>query len=241
MLRYLMGVDDSDSAKSPSTGDLVRRLAELLQVERQVEPQGVTRHQLLVKKQIRYTAHNSAMCILLDAEDIEGVWETARDFLSFESERGSNPGLCLSRWDNVSQDVIAWGRRAKEELLTMEDAQGVASRSRVRMAAIKGEGTGVIGALAAVGLHRQGNDGRFVWLPGLFTLQGTHSVGDIFDKSGIDRVCTLEEVELPIGDIVEVGAWVRPVLRNGQATLYVEQKKDGWVVLDKEHVKNLSS
>ncbi len=238
--KFLIGVDDSDSAKSPSTGDLVRRLAELLQVERQVAPRGVTRHQLLVKKQIPYTAHNSAICVAIEAEDVEGVWETARDFLSFESERGSNAGLCLCQNESVKQEVIDWGHRAKEEVLKLEEAQQVASRSNVRAAIIKGNGTGLIGALAAVGLHREGNDGRFVWLPGLFDLQGACSVGDIFKKSGIDRVCTLEGVELPITDIVEVGAWTRPMLRNGEATLFVERKKNGWVVLDKEHVKELS-
>ena len=238
---YLIGVDDSDSPKSPSTGDLVRQLAELLQLERLAAPQGVTRHQLLVNKHIRYTAHNSAMCVSITTEDMEAVWETARDFLSLESERSSNAGLCLCQWDAVNRDVIAWGRRAKEELLTAEAAQQSAARSSVRMAAIKGLGIGVIGALAAVGLHREGNDGRFVWLPGLFELQGSCSVEDIFERSGIDRICTLEEVELPIGEAVEISPWTRPLLRNGQATLFVERKKRGWVVLNKEQLKDLSN
>jgi len=239
--RYLMGLDDSDSARSPSTGDLARRLAEVLETERTVEPKGVTRHQLLVKKQIPFTAHNSAMCIVFDTEDGEGVWETARDFLAFESERGSNPGLCLCQWEAVSPDVMAWGQRAKQEVLKAEEAQQLAARSHVRSEAIKGTGNGMIGALAAIGLHRGGNDGRFVWLRGIFDLQGVCSVAQIFEKTAVDRVCTVDEVELPIGEMVDVGAWTRPLLRDGQATLYVEQKKHGWAVLTKEHIKELSS
>ncbi len=39
---------------------------------------------------------------------------------------------------------------------------------------------------------------------------------------------------------VDVGAWVRPVLREGQATLYVEEQDHGWYSLPKDRVKSLS-
>lgn len=240
-MKYLIGVDDADSPKLPTTGELVRRLAESLQRDRVAEPQGVTRHQLLAKKHIPYAAHNSAICLSVDAEDMEGVWETARDFMALESERHSNAGLCIGPWEAVGRDVIAWGRRAKEALLAIEEAQQVAAKSRVRLGVVKGNGNGVIGALAAIGLHREGNDGRFLWLPGLFELHSRCSVGEILERSAIDRVCSLQEVELPIGELVEIGDGARPVLRNGQAMLYVEEKKYGWTVLDKERVKSLSN
>ncbi len=241
MLRYLLGVDDTDSSKSPTTGELVRGLAELLMTERTAEPLGVTRHQLLAKKPIPYTGHNSAACLLVDAEDMEGIWETARDYLAFRSEANSNVGMGISRWEAVTHDVSAWGKRAKAEVLTADEARQVAGKARVRLVEMKGDGTGIIGALAAIGLHREGNDGRFLWLPGLLGLQGKCSVDDIFERSGIDRVCSLEGIELPITEVVEVGEWIRPVLRNGQATLYVEETKHGWAVLDKERIKELSS
>ncbi len=240
-MRYLVGIDDTDSLGRPGTAVLARRLVEWLQNDRLVEANGITRHQLSMKKRIVYTAHNSAICISLDTANVEGVWETARDFLVLESDPASNTGLCLSRWESISHDVIDWGHRAKKEVLTLEDAQAAAAKSHVRGAALKGSGAGVIGALAAVGLHREGNDGRFLWLPGLPELQGKYSVGEIFERTAIDRVCTLDEIELPIDALVEVGEWPRPVLRNGQATLYVEEKKHGWTVLGKERVKELSS
>jgi hypothetical protein len=172
---------------------------------------------------------------------MDAVWETARDFLSLESQRNSRAGLCLRGRDDLSEEVISWGRRAKNEILTIEDALQVAARSDVRTAAIRGTGNGRIRALAAVGLHQSGNDGRFIWLPGLFALQGICSVGDILEKSGIERVCTLDEVDLLVTDLVELDPWTRPVLRNGQATLLVEQKKRGWVILAKERIKEISS
>lgn len=241
MMRCLIGVDDADSLKSPTTGELLRRLAESLESDPVADPRGVTRHQLLAKKKIPYTAHNSAVCMSVDTSDMEALREMVRDFLSLESERHSNVGLGVSRWESVTHEVIAWGRRAKEEVLTLDEAREVAAKSRVRLAAVKGNGNGMIGALAAIGLHRGGNDGRFVWLPGLQELEGKRSVGDILERFAIDRICSLEEVELPVAEVVELGEWARPVLRNGQATLYVEQTKRGWAVLEKERIKELSA
>ncbi len=234
-------MDDTDSPDRPGTAVLARRLAEWLRNDHMAEANGITRHQLLMKKRIPYTAHNSAVCILVDTDNMEGVWETTRDYLALESDPTSNTGLCLSRWEAVGHDLIHWGHLAKKEVLTLEDAQSLATKAHVRAAALKGSGAGVIGALAAVGLHREGNDGRFLWLPGLPQLQGKYSVGEIFERSAIDRVCTLDGVALPIQELVEIGDWTRPVLRNGQATLYVEEKKHGWAVLGKERVKELSS
>ncbi len=205
------------------------------------EANGITRHQLSMKKRIAYTAHNSAVCILVDTDNMEGVWETSRDFLALESDPASNPGLCLTRWESVGHEVVEWGHRAKKQVLTLEDAQATATKAHVRSAGLRGNGAGLIGALAAIGLHREGNDGRFLWVPGLPELQGRYSVGEIFERTAIDRVCTEDGVPVPIAELVEIGEWTRPVLRNGQATLYVEQKKHGWAVLGKQRVKELSS
>ena len=244
MTNYLIGIDDTDAAdreQSPGTTALIRRLADWLVRDGSADAKGITRHQLFVNKHIAYTAHNSSVCLSFDAADLEAVWETARDFLALRSDRRSNAGMCLSEWDAVSPAVMSWGHRAKTEIVTLEEAVKVAAQAGVRCAGLKGSGAGVIGSVAAVGLHRDGNDGRFVWLPGLLELHGRYAVADILARTAIDRVCSLEHVDLPIHELVELGEWTRPVLRDGQATLYVEKKKHGWSVLDKDHVKDLSS
>lgn len=244
MTRYLIGIDDTDTKEkdqSPGTTALVRRLAEWLRIDGAAEAKGITRHQLFVNKRIAYTAHNSSVCLSFDATDMEAVWETTRDFLVLGSHRRSNAGMCLSDWDSVGPDVMTWGHRAKTEILTQEEALRVAARTGVRCTGLKGSGGGVIGALAAIGLHREGSDGRFVWLPGLLELHGRYTVAEIFARTAIDRVSSLAEVDLPIQELVEVAEWTRPVLRNGQATLFVEETKHGWSVVDKDRVKDLSS
>ena len=240
MMQYLIGIDDTDNLKSRGTGQLVRQLAQSLQVDGLAEPHGVTRHQLLVDPRIPYTSHNSSACLSIDTENVDAVWETARDFLVLESTSGSDVGLCLGRWEIITRDVLAFGNRAKAEILTLDDAQQTASKSRIRFAGLTGNGGGVIGALAAIGLHRDGNDGRFLWLPGLRELQGKYSVAELRNKAQIDRVCSLDGTEIPPDGLVDAGEWPRPVLRNGQATLYVEEKKHVWYVLDREHIKSLS-
>jgi hypothetical protein len=237
MIRYLLGVDDADSTKSQSTGDLICRLAESMQAEPLVEPLGVTRHVLVLNKHIRYTAHNSAICMVLDAGDMESVWEMARDFLSLESDRRCNAGLCMARLDAIPRDVMAWGRRAQVEQLTLEEAQEVAAKARIRTATIKGTGAGLIGALAAIGLHREGNDGRFLWLAGLHDLTGHISVGDILEHSKLERICTLEGVEVPAGEVIAISEVPRALLKDGLATLFVEQRKHRWCTVDKERLK----
>jgi hypothetical protein len=97
-----------------------------------------------------------------------------------------------------------------------------------------------IGALAG-GLQRAGNDGRFLWLPGLRELKGKYLVAEVIAQGHIERVCTLEHGELSPEEIVDVGEWVRPVLLKGKSTLLVEKQDHEWHILMKERIKNLSN
>ena len=44
-------------------------------------------------------------------------------------------------------------------------------------------------------------------------------------------------MELDSKAIVDVGEWIRPVLRDGKATLYVEENKHEWNIISKEQIK----
>jgi hypothetical protein len=90
-------------------------------------------------------------------------------------------------------------------------------------------------------LHHAGEDGRFLWLPGLRELQGAYPVAQICSTAHIDRVCTLQGANLTPETLVDVGEWVRPVLRGGQATLFVEEQNHVWYSLSKDRIKSLSN
>lgn len=240
-MHILLGIDDTDNLESRGTGHRVRQLADWLAENKLAHPLGITRHQLLVDSRIPYTSHNSSACLAIETENADDVWEAAREFLLRESAVGSDAGLCLAEWNSISEDVLDWGRKAKVTVLTLPEAQEIASRSGIRCEGLTGTHGGIIGSLAAIGLHRAGDDGRFLWLPGLRALKGKYPVHEICTLGHIDRVCTLEQVELAPDSVVDVGEWIRPILKNGKATLYVEEKNHEWNIISKDHIKRLSN
>jgi hypothetical protein len=241
MTHCLIGIDDTDNLESRGTGHLVRQLAEWLAANKLCVPKGITRHQLLVHPQIPYTSHNSSACLSVETQNADDLWEASREFLLREAAAGSDVGLCLAEWELIIEDVQSFGRRAKIEVLTLPEAQRTASIAGIRQEGLTGTGGGVIGALAGIGLHSAGNDGRFLWLPGLRELKGKYPVADLIAKGHIERICTLDQNELSPERIVDVGEWVRPILKNGKSTLYVEEQNHEWHVLSKEHIKSLSN
>ena len=127
-------------------------------------------------------------------------------------------------------------------MLTRIELDVVAERANLQLAGLTGTGLGMIGALAAVGLRASGNDGRFLWLPGLRELNDSvYTVEQLQQLAHIDAVCTVEGNMLSSDKLVDVGDWVRPILRNGQAILLVaENGKHEWRILAKENIKNQS-
>jgi hypothetical protein len=240
-MHYLLGIDDTDNLESRGTGHRVRQLADWLAENKLAVPLGITRHQLLVDPQIPYTSHNSSACLSVETENADDVWEASREFLLRESAEGSDAGLTLAQWDSINDCVLSFAKRAKIVVLTMLEAEQTASQSQIRYEGLTGTHGGIIGALSSVGLHRAGNDGRFLWLPGMRELKDKYQVGEICRLGHIDRICALNNVELHPKTIVDICEWIRPVLRDGKATLYVEENNREWHIISKEHIKKLSN
>ena len=239
-MNLLIGIDDTDNLESRGTGYCARQLANWLADNDLVVPGGITRHQLFVDPRIPYTSHNSSACLSVEADSVLGVWEACSEFLLRESAVGSDVGLCIAQAELITEQVMNFGHRAKIEVLTMREAGQIASDLRIRLAGLTGTGGGIVGALAGVGLRKAGEDGRFLWLPGLRELRGSYQVAQICSDGHIDRVCTVDGTELAPETLVDVGGWARPVLRGGQATLYVEQQGQEWYSLPKDRIKSMS-
>jgi hypothetical protein len=218
-------------------------LADFLAQKNLAQVLGITRHQLLVSPEIPYTSHNSSACLLLVAspEKEKEIWDTCCDFLLTESAPGSDAGLCLAQWETISVEVCAFGLHAKQVVLTQQQAEQTALNSQLRLQGLTGTNGGIIGALAGVGLHREGNDGRFLWLSGLRDLSGRLTVAEICARGHISCVRPLVGTNLSSETLVDVGEWVRPILRAGQAILYVEELNNEWHILSKERIKSLSN
>ena len=236
MHTWLIGVDDTDMPDTRGTGHLARAIADEL-ASQGYTPAGITRHQLLVHPDIRYTSHNSANCLEVAASEDHGtvLFAWACQFVAGRSPQGADPGVCVARKAQVGGEARRFGLRAQAEVLDMDEARRVAASEGHLLAGLAGTEIGVIGALAAVGLRAGGEDGRFIGLGSIRDLAGRVRVQEILD-AGIAALEAPDGVVPRPGDWVETFGWVRPRLRGGRPVLLVQRSdQDGvdWLVCDR--------
>lgn len=238
-MRYFLGIDDTDVlGHKPGTGRLARDLGEHLSRDG-LRCAAVLRHQLLVDPRVPYTSHNSPACIVLDIEDegaVGPLFEDVAGYVSARAADGSDPGICLERDEAVGESIVAWGLHAAAKVLTKAEASATAARNGTRLRELGGTGDGIIGALAAVGLTRYGNAGRFLEIAG-----GLRQFGESVDASalldrGITPISTVRTAEpVPPCATIDTGDWLRPRLIGGRPVLFVEPIEPGsWRCSDRK-------
>jgi hypothetical protein len=230
-MRILLSIDDTDNLESRGTGEIASLIAGA------VEQQGwgttgiVTRHQLLVHPDIPYTSHNSAMCFQAELQEgcLDRVIDFARDFLDHECAEGSDPGLCVAVLDRIgaAPELIAFGQRAKREVITMPEAFELAGRLGVHLSEHGGTGQGVIGALAGAGLRLWGNDGRMKGSLEFPEAGRPLRVADLLEHPGVDAVRCLAGGTVDLGDLVAVGEKPKTVLLGGISVLLLQAGPEG--------------
>jgi hypothetical protein len=231
--RVLVGIDDTDNLTSPGTGWLAQRLSEQLASQCLGEPLGVTRHQLLLDPRVLYTSHNSSACLALatpEIPDFDAIERCAAQFLRDHAAEGSDPGLAIAPTDLAQADRQAlseFGSATKRELIDQATARTLAAQHRVRLSGHGGTEDGVIGALAAVGLHLDGSDGFFVWIhgiPGIRDLRpGWCTYQYLLHALPVDDARTLDGHRPTPDTTVEISPWIRPLLLGGHAVLLLER------------------
>src|SRR5262249_8075304 len=125
----------------------------------------ITRHQLLDDPRVPCTNKNGCASLLFEGPAVDGLdplIEELRAGMREWYKVGSDPGLCVA--PEVPSAVRDFGRRCQRELIEQEEARALASRCGFHLEGLGGTEGGVIGALAAVGLIADGNDGRVVHL-----------------------------------------------------------------------------
>jgi len=165
-MNIYLSIDDTDNADSPGSGQLAENLLNRLTHKKLIwQNTPVSRHQLHVHENIPYTSHNSSMCFTAVAEGsrLDDLIRYSIRFLTEHSARGSDPGLCVAvNHDSLDRSaLIDFGLAAKNNILSKDDAYGLAERVGVHLSEHGGSGDGIIGALAGIGLRMHGYDGRF--------------------------------------------------------------------------------
>jgi len=243
--RWLIGVDDTDNLESRGTGHLARQLGFALNDSGIAELKGVTRHQLLVHKDIPYTSHNSSACLeVLSDASFEKIQKLCAAFLIDNAAEGSDAGLCIARWEQVSEEVESWGTSAKQRVLHFEDAPVLANKHGIYLEGFTGTRGGIIGSLAAVGLRHAGNDGRFLWLKNLRETTGVFSADELFFLIAMDEICDIHGEMIYPEDLIHTGDWLRPVMKNKKIVVFVEKSlnpdKYEWQFVSKDYIKSIS-
>jgi hypothetical protein len=219
-----IGIDDTDTLDTRGTNQLARSLARC--VSAQFTCQRITRHQLLNDPRIPYTSKNGSASLVLQAAfhaDLARLATMLSHAMRDDYVPGSDPGLCVAL--GPSESVQRFGRRCQREIVTQQEARQLAASEGILLLGLGGTEDGVIGALAAVGLAAQGNDGRVV-----------HACNWREDLAGRQSVDTLREFGVRVRDwesnqeietgIVDVGKKLRPNWREHGCVLYVRRGPD---------------
>ncbi|MCP4713722.1 MAG: hypothetical protein GY868_01290 [Deltaproteobacteria bacterium] len=229
-MNILICIDDTDNIDSRGTGELAELLAGDIEKKGWGTCSPITRHQMLIHPDIAYTSHNSAMCFAADIDpaQLSALIRYAQEFLVAESASGSDPGLCVVTLDTLSleDDLIAFGRKAKQQVIQKEEAYGLAERLGVHLSEHGGTGIGVIGALAGTGLRLTRNDGRFKGKLKISASGEAVTVKKILQQTYVETVQSLDGSVLEADDLVHPGSKVKAVLLEGRATMLVYADAD---------------
>jgi len=247
-MKLIIAIDDTDSLESRGTGHLAQIMIERIEQMRWGICSRITRHQLFVHEDIPYTSHNSAMCFEaeIDKHRYEDLVGFGMGFLETESEKGSDPGLCVVNMENgLNTDILtAFGWRAKTEVLEKSAAYAIANDLGVHLSEHGGDGQGIVGALAGTGLRLTGNDGRFRGWLNYGKAGKTISVKDLLADGFVDRVQSKEgEIIAPELPVLLSEEKIKTVFQDHRQVVLVRNTTAAgpikWQTLTKTQVKQI--
>ncbi|PKO01145.1 MAG: hypothetical protein CVU42_01480 [Chloroflexi bacterium HGW-Chloroflexi-4] len=227
---FLLGIDDTDSPAMEDAPNSTQDTAALaLVLGQKMESLGLAKllniscHELFQNPSIAHTNSNTAYCLLLDSDPqkMREIDMTTRLTLRGQSAATANPGYALASWNQIDPEVVVWGQRAKISILQRMDAISLARRSGIAIAGISGSGIGVIGALSAIGLRYDGNDGYINWMPGLDRLAGIHTQIEINHFIQFASIETEHQKRPALDDRILFNANTKPILKNGRIIVKV--------------------
>ena len=236
-MHYLIGIDDTDREGAADTGRLALRLGLELEKSLHARLLSITAHRLLDSPMLHATHQNLCVCLFMEVDSIRRreIELTCRQFLLRESAPSANPGFTLACWSEVDPSITDWGHLAQQQVLNRLDALALARSCGISAAGLTGSGNGVIGALAAPGLFFDGNDGHYLWLPGLSELKG------ILKAVEVKQRCDLSRMENRFGrspmpnDRIFFPGEVQPLVRDSHSLLVLQSAPRGeayeWIAL----------
>lgn len=224
-MNYLVCMDDTDMPGTRGTGWLVEDMCGILARKEVAVTSAISRHQLFVHEDIPYTSHNSSMCFEMQVTQgsINAVIDFMADFLEKRSEKGSDPGLCVTELrDGLDcRALIEFGQNAKCRVSSKSDAYAMARSVGVHLSEHGGTGQGVVGAVAGIGLRLSGNDGRYRGWYHLGRPGDIVSVKSLCAYPFVDGLVTREGRSLALEETVRIGSEKTKTVRMGHRQVIV--------------------
>jgi len=150
----LIGIDDTDNREGGATFALALALLQYLGATKGVIP--IEHHIVMLNPDVPWrTAGNSCSYIELAVipESCEKVVERAILFVEDEALSGEW-GIAMKQGFRIDPSLRLYGKKAREEIVTLESAHETAKENETRLHG----GRGVIGALAAIALSGLPNE-----------------------------------------------------------------------------------
>lgn len=196
-----VSMDDTDNLESRGTGSLARTIAGKLSKDYQIY--GVTRHQLYDHPDIPYTSHNTCAVIQIEntgVEFVDDIFEMVKYEMLDDFMDGSDPGLAVVHYDQITPALVAFGIDAKCIVLNQERARKLAHNMHIRLEGLGGTEDGVIGAMAGIGLASSKYDGRFLRI-GTKDVKGYAKTAEELFEAGVDQIVTVDGLNVTDGVI----------------------------------------
>lgn len=237
--RIVLAVDDTDDlTRATSTGAIAQMIADEAAGMGGRVLMGITRHQLLLDEAVPYTSHNSVMAfeVLMPRGCAARLRAAAIEVIAGNRAASSDPGLAVAVVPSATpvgegvdraSDLVAFGKRAKSSFCSIKDAYALAAAVPwVTLSAHGGDESGVVGALAGIGLRLSGADGRFrgKWdLGRICSAKGRLPAGDVAAavskrRGGDVRIVAEGEGALSPGMPLALVHEAKPVFEQGAIT-----------------------
>lgn len=240
-MNYLISIDDTDDVtKAVSTGKIAELIGDRLSQEGGRILDGISRHQLLLSDRIAYTSHNSAMCIEVALENIgsDRIAEVCEETIKKNMARVSDPGLAICSLGSISDParLIEFGFEAKHQIKTKTEAYALAaSTDGVFLKELGGSGSGIIGALAGIGLRLSRSDGSLRGKCGEHLRGMTVTAADICRDYGADMVVCTDGTVIGGDTKIFVKEFIKLMYFDGQKCCIVRLQEDGSYVTIHQH------
>ena len=130
-MRLIVGIDDTDTKETRGTGFNAREIGSLIEKGNIGSVEGIVRHQLFFDPRIPFTSANSSASIEVECESEVNLRELCLDYLNRIAPVGSDIGLCISKIESITNEIINWGERAKTEVLTQDEARHIAKAAGI--------------------------------------------------------------------------------------------------------------